>query len=290
MHNTVSIIIPTYNRRHLLQKVLPSYLSQDNLSELIIVDDGSNDGTYEYLLTNINHPLLKTIRHETNLGLPSSKNTGINAAKGDYILFGEDDVYLSKDYLSILLSCLLKESADIIAGRIIPIKRIGFSVNNNAYIGNNKNSNVFLSNLNKWIMQPDFSIMTDMHIPSPFTHAIFLTKTETCKQLYFDTIFNAFRDDVDFCARAGKNGCKIIFCQHTVCYHLYQGKGRGGLWNYNGIKHQIKCLKNNSIWINRHYDYLKSWGLKGNKLTYQMLHAANRLRMLYLFYGHFLKT
>ncbi len=137
------------------------------------------------------------------------------------------------------------------------------------------------------MIQPNFSIMANTHIPTPFTHAIFLAKTAICKQLLFDTTFSAFRDDVDFCARAGKSGYKIIFCHHTVCFHLYQGKGKGGLWNYSGIKHQFKCIKNNNIWINRHYEYLKSWGLKGNKFTYQMLHAANRLRLLYLLYRYF---
>src|SRR3990172_4757622 len=101
MEKTVSIVIPTYNRLHTLKKGIHSYLGQKYLHELIFVDDGSDDGTYEYLQEKARfYPFIRIHCHEKNLGVSTSRNDGIEMATGEYILFGEDDLSLSDDYVS----------------------------------------------------------------------------------------------------------------------------------------------------------------------------------------------
>ena len=58
------------------------------------------------------------------MGVSFARNEGIDMATGEYILFGEDDLYLSDDYMSTLLKCMNESNADIIAGRIV-YNRIG---------------------------------------------------------------------------------------------------------------------------------------------------------------------
>jgi glycosyltransferase involved in cell wall biosynthesis len=88
---TVSIIIPTYNREHLLGRAIHSVLAQTYLEfELIIVDDGSTDNT-ERLVKSFNSEKIKYIQYRENKGIVAARNTGIQSAKGDYIAFLDSD-------------------------------------------------------------------------------------------------------------------------------------------------------------------------------------------------------
>lgn len=102
----VSVIIPAYNRGHLIRKAVDSVLNQtyDNI-EIIIVDDCSTDNTKEVIL-NIDDHRVKYLKNETNSGPSYSRNFGIKHSVGDYIAFldSDDEYYPSKirkqiDYL-----------------------------------------------------------------------------------------------------------------------------------------------------------------------------------------------
>ncbi len=89
--NKISIIIPTYNRRDLIERAVLSVLEQDyhNL-EVIIVDDCSTDNTEE-VLKNLTDARIKFIKHTQNKGANAARNTGIKAANGGYIAFQDSD-------------------------------------------------------------------------------------------------------------------------------------------------------------------------------------------------------
>lgn len=94
----VSVILPTYNRAHTLEKSIRSVLEQTykNL-ELIIVDDCSIDNTKE-LVSRIPDPRLKYLRNEINFGPSKSRNFGIKFSTGELIAFqdSDDEWYLHK--------------------------------------------------------------------------------------------------------------------------------------------------------------------------------------------------
>lgn len=87
----VSVVIPTYNRAKLIGKTLRSVLGQsyDNF-EIIVVDDGSTDNTKD-VVNKFKDERIRYIRHEKNKGAPTARNTGIKAAKGEYIAFQDSD-------------------------------------------------------------------------------------------------------------------------------------------------------------------------------------------------------
>lgn len=88
---TISIIIPTYNRAHLIHRAINSVLNQTYQDfEIIIVDDGSTDNTEE-AVRSFNDSRIEYIRHEKNQGAAVARNTGIKAAKGEYIAFQDSD-------------------------------------------------------------------------------------------------------------------------------------------------------------------------------------------------------
>ena len=88
---TVSVIIPTYNRVHLIRRAIQSVLNQTYQDfEVIIVDDGSTDNTEE-VVKSFNDPRIRYIRHEKNKGAATARNTGIKAARGKFIAFQDSD-------------------------------------------------------------------------------------------------------------------------------------------------------------------------------------------------------
>lgn len=88
---TVSIIIPTYNRRQSIGRSIKSVLNQTYRDfELIIVDDGSTDGTRE-IVAGFNDSRIRYIRHDKNRGEAAARNTGIKVARGEYIASHDSD-------------------------------------------------------------------------------------------------------------------------------------------------------------------------------------------------------
>jgi len=93
----VSIIIPTYNRARLLGRAIQSIINQTYLNfEIIVVDDCSRDNT-ENIVRRFCDERIRYIRHGENKGAATTRNTGINAARGEYIAFQDsDDEWLSE--------------------------------------------------------------------------------------------------------------------------------------------------------------------------------------------------
>ena len=85
----VSVIIPTYNRKNLLKRALHSVDSQTFVPhEIIVVDDGSSDGTKGWVLEKF--PYVRYI-YQDNSGVSSARNAGIKEAKGSWIAFLDSD-------------------------------------------------------------------------------------------------------------------------------------------------------------------------------------------------------
>jgi glycosyltransferase involved in cell wall biosynthesis len=96
---TVSVIIPMYNRAHLIGRAIQSVLNQSYQDfEIIVVDDGSTDNTEKVIREfQEQDKRIIYIRHEKNKGAATARNTGITAAKGEYIAFQDsDDEWFSK--------------------------------------------------------------------------------------------------------------------------------------------------------------------------------------------------
>lgn len=94
----IDVIIPSFNGKYLLEKHLPEIVKNTNhLNKIIIVDNGSEDGTVDWLTSNF--PQTVIIRNQTNLGVTIPFNQGVNASSSEYFVFLNNDVSPKKDYL-----------------------------------------------------------------------------------------------------------------------------------------------------------------------------------------------
>ncbi|NNN45446.1 MULTISPECIES: glycosyltransferase [unclassified Vibrio] len=103
MLNSVSIIISAFNGRHYIEETINSCLQQTHKNlQVIIIDDGSTDGTRDLLLSYKDR--VKLIFNEKNVGIAKNVNKGVNEINSEFfILLGHDDV-LPKNHVELMIS------------------------------------------------------------------------------------------------------------------------------------------------------------------------------------------
>lgn len=107
MIDKISVIVPVFNGQDHIGRCLRSLIGQKASieTEIIVVDDGSTDLT-EYALSQFGSAI-RVIRNEGNVGLPTSLNSGIMAASGNYIARVDADDYVNAHFLQFLTEYLL---------------------------------------------------------------------------------------------------------------------------------------------------------------------------------------
>lgn len=152
----LSIVIPMYNEEENVRKTLmeiQAVLKNYDDYEIIVVDDGSNDDTYEiakkYAAENQN---VKVIKHQTNLGMGYALRTGFEKVKNDIIVTIDADLSYSPDHIPLLINEIKKDDTlDIVVGspymkggRVedVPFFRLFISKTANKFVGFSMDENL----------------------------------------------------------------------------------------------------------------------------------------------------
>lgn len=122
----ISLVVPTYNRARQLADALPTFLKQSLASdkyEVLLVDNNSTDDT-RTIIERIfrNYPVAWRYVHESKQGLHHARNRGIREARGDIIVFGDDDIIADRGWLEHLLHEFeIDPQVGIVGGCVLPI-------------------------------------------------------------------------------------------------------------------------------------------------------------------------
>src|SRR5574339_152587 len=112
----LSVVIPVYNEAGNVKEIIKRVQAQQLANEIVIVDDGSTDGTRDLLKELDGKDKLRVILHERNQGKGAAVVTGMSAARGDVLLIQDADLeYDPRDYPK-LLQPLEEEIADVVYG------------------------------------------------------------------------------------------------------------------------------------------------------------------------------
>lgn len=100
----VSVIVPVYNSAEYIGSTLDSIVNQDfNGFELIVVDDGSTDGSLDIIKERLSKSTVShKIIHQENSGVSGARNRGIEEAQGEYLVFVDSDDYITGNHISEL--------------------------------------------------------------------------------------------------------------------------------------------------------------------------------------------
>lgn len=123
-HPLLSIVIPVYNAKPYLQGLIDSFCRQTHLDfELVLVDDGSTDGSYDELCRlTTNLPFSATVHQQQNAGVSVARNVGTTLAKGQYLSFVDGDDAVHPDYVNTLYETVQHAACDVLVFRSLRVQ------------------------------------------------------------------------------------------------------------------------------------------------------------------------
>ena len=205
-----SIIIPNYNGEDLLKENLSAVfvakdLEANKILEVIIVDNGSSDGSIDYIKRNF--PEVRLIKHKINRGFSAAVNTGARFAKGDLLVLLNTDVKPEKDFLVNTLSHFANEKIFGVSlhekgyGPSIGLFKDGFIVHEPGAEGNSKQYTFWVSGGSGVFRRSDWMKLggMDEKLLSP-----------------------AYWEDLDLCYRALKRGLRLIWEPNSKVVHNHE--------------------------------------------------------------------
>jgi len=113
---TLSVIIPCFNEIDTIREVVAKVNAEPTEKEVIIVDDGSTDGSREIILGELKPQVARVIFHDVNMGKGAAVSTGISAATGDYIVIQDADLEYDPQEYGKLIKPLIEGRADAVYG------------------------------------------------------------------------------------------------------------------------------------------------------------------------------
>lgn len=283
----ITIVIPTYNRAYALIRVLNSYYGQKFVSEIIIVDDAGTDNTKEEVnkfISKYPNILTNYIKNSIRQGAASCRITGYENAVNDYILFGEDDVYLAPNYCAVLYEKLTQdETMGLASGRIIYLEYqeciLYADVRFQNGITNEPPFNYidFGCNVNA-------KFTGDIQIP--VTHAIFLTKKSHLEKFGIDNSYykgNGYREETDYQIKVFLHGYKNIITSDTKCYHIHRQETQSGGQRLNRCARLYWSIYYTKYFYDKHFDRIgDKLSIKYSKTTALLLFSVLQTYRLFI--------
>lgn len=227
----IDIIIPSFNGKHLLKKHLPSVIENTkDLGEIIVIDNGSEDGTVEWLSEN--YSKVKIIRNSKNLGFTKPVIQGIKLSKSKYFILLNNDVEPYQGYLDTPLKYLEDEK----------IFSVTFTEKNSTW----PNISLDQGKLNF----TEGKNTSEAHYSTWASGGSAIFNREIYDKIGgFNPIYAPFYwEDVDLGYRAWKMGYKIIWDNHSLVDHQHESTAKKLDKNYiNTVKQRNELLFN---WVN----------------------------------------
>ncbi|HAT12703.1 MAG TPA: glycosyl transferase [Microcoleaceae bacterium UBA10368] len=200
----VSVIIPAYNGDRYIVQAVESSLSQTFTDlEIIVVDDGSTDGTHQVL-----HPYLDRIRYiyQENQGVAAARNRGIKEAQGEFLAFLDADDYFLPSKLEKQLACFDVDPA-------LDMVQTGW------FIVNEKGQNI--SAVKPWEQAPKLDLESFILYKCVRPSAMLLRRKWWKKLGGFDSQF-PLAEDLDFALRLTLKGGKAAWLEEILtCYRQH---------------------------------------------------------------------
>jgi len=272
MPQPVTIVIPNYNGLDLLKAHVPSVLealaSYESGGELIVVDDGSTDGSASWLESCA--PGLRCIRHEANKGFSAACTTGIRQARFPVVVLLNSDAEPLPGFLEPLAVSL--EGHDVFAAGCLSLQDDGRTVGENLKVPHfvfdklrfRKFRGLDGESLQQRVPAP---------LPSFFASGGFMAlKAALFLELGgFDPLFEPFYyEDVDLCYRAWKRGYTVLFEPRSVVVHRHRS---GSILAHNSKKRVNTIMERNRFlftWKNMTSGRLL-WGRHAAPLAFRIL-------------------
>ena len=238
----VSVVTPNYNGKDFLYAYFESLNKNSNeIGEVIIVDNGSNDGSQEFIRNyreKVDFPIV-LIENSQNLGFAEAVNQGISKARYDYVFSLNNDTVVEKSAILELLNLLNTD------GRIFSVSSKMVQFNNPELIDDAGDDYTLLAYTKKRGNNQNLNNFIEVSEIFSSCAGAALYRKDLLEELDgFDSEFFAYMEDVDLGYRARINGYKNLFCPNAIVYHI--GSATTGS-QYNEFK--VRLAARNNVWV-----------------------------------------
>lgn len=207
----VSIIIPTFNRKNDLRGCLESIYRQDYTDfEVLIIDNGSTDGTREMVLSE--YPKVRLFINKKNLYACKTRNLGIAKSSGSYIWFLDSDSIITKDDCLSIMMKLIKSD-----------ETIG-SIGGTVYLFDDQSTRIGVPYKNRFNMFDDWNRERFQLIECDFLPSsnLLMEKELLLRIGGFTEIYHVYWEDYDLGLKVIKAGLKNIADRRTIVLHRFK--------------------------------------------------------------------
>lgn len=233
-----SIIILNYNGKKYLRDCLEAVLNQNYQNkEIILVDNGSGDGSVEFIRENF--PVVKLIANKRNLGFAQGNNQGLALAGGEYIIALNNDTVVDQNWLSGLIADVQKDQRiGLVASKI-------FSAANPKEI-DSAGVNVCLDGMARGrgrleLDTGQYEKIEEILLPSACAA---LYRREMLEEVgFFDEDFFAYCEDTDLGLRARLAGWRAVLAPKAKVWHRYSATSG----QYSPLKAFL--VERNHLWV-----------------------------------------
>lgn len=256
----VTVIIPSFNRAHLLEKTIPTYF-QEGVEEVIIIDDCSSDDTTDTVgKIRKSYPNLRYFRQPTNMKQPTAKNVGISKCRTEWIYFGDDDSLLAPESIARLYKTALEYNCDIVGTRAVYMSAgedqlpLEIAIKRHNKIAENLSDLVDITTLSA-----SFDKIYPHPVEVPFCHASLLIRSELARKVMFDPAYtgNAYREETDFIIRCAAQGARIFYNSDAVQINLPASISTGGARGKSVWKYKRDCIRNNWRFLRKNWSFIR---------------------------------
>ncbi len=216
----VSVIIVNYNGKQYLKNCLSSLSAQSYPAiEIIFVDNGSGDGSVEYVKKEF--PSVRIIESRKNLGFAKGNNLGIKEAGGELIATLNNDTQVTSHWLEELVSAMdSDELVGMCASKMLFMKNPGMI--NSTGISLSRSGTCW----DRGIFEPDTGqYESKEEVFGPCAGAALYRKSMLEDIGLFDEDFHAYVEDTDLAFRGRLAGWKCLYVPSAVVYHVHGGTG-----------------------------------------------------------------
>ena len=253
-----SIIIPSYNNKHLLMNCVESVKLYSTNYKLIIVDNNSGNDTINYLKHLESTKQAKIIYNSENLGFSKAINIGLSQTDTKYILLLNNDIEVTENWLTNLIKLTEADEKVGIAGSKLYYPGSNIIQHAGVTVSYNNNNQLIPHHIYNNISEDDLVDLKNTNLKA-VTGACFLITKKLYKKIgLFDEEFINGYEDIDYCFRAITNGFNVIFCNDSICYHYESmSPGRNISENYHKNQSRMDKIWNGKIEADRSYDLVE---------------------------------
>jgi glycosyltransferase involved in cell wall biosynthesis len=269
----LSVVMPTHNRAHRVERACQRLLDDPAVGELIVVADGCVDDTLARL-GSFGSDRLFVLSNSPARGPEVARNMGARKASGDWLAFVDDDDEFPCGFFDALLRIGVEANADLVAAPWIHVAE-GQDPQSHADQAPRTSNGPTARASGVFPVAP--------WVECVWGHTNFVVRRRFAEQCEFNEGLrgNYWRDETDFAVSVARAGGRVVVTNTTYSYMRAHSR-IGGIDRASALKYEWYVLRNEVIFLRRHGSWLREKGYISGSTSFLLNTLLHRIRNLFV--------